>query len=203
MLSHLAARRSLLWLPKTSLYVYLLIPITMNQLSFTFDNNYEIHFKNEGENLMVNATEMARPFEKKVENFTRMDSTKSFIDECLKNANSRFLRIESEYELIRSVQKSGTWMHRVLALKFAAWLSPAFELWVYSTIDEILFGHYREMEKNLRVSADRQDKIEELKHDLRRHEQFLELEELMAQERRAAYQRGKFNKNQLSLFRTN
>jgi len=29
-------------------------------------------------------------------------------------------------------------MHRKLALKFAAWLSPEFELWVYDRIEELL-----------------------------------------------------------------
>ena len=33
-------------------------------------------------------------------------------------------------------------MERSVALKFAAWLSPKFEVWVYKTIDEILFGEY-------------------------------------------------------------
>jgi len=36
-------------------------------------------------------------------------------------------------------------MHRVLALKFAAWLDPAFELWVFTTIDTIILGHYKAM----------------------------------------------------------
>jgi len=43
------------------------------------------------------------------------------------------LNIESKEDLIISKQKSGTWMHRVLALNFAAWLEPAFDLWVYAT----------------------------------------------------------------------
>jgi hypothetical protein len=38
-------------------------------------------------------------------------------------------------------------MHRILALKFAAWLDPAFELWVFSTIDQIILGHYKEMKE--------------------------------------------------------
>lgn len=41
--------------------------------------------------------------------------------------------------------RSGTWMHRVLALKFAAWLDPEFELWVYCTIDKLMFGDLRNM----------------------------------------------------------
>ncbi len=100
-------------------------------------------------NVMVNATEMAKIFGKKVENFTRIDSTQNFIAECLKNANRRFLEIENEEDLIVSKQKSGTWMHRILALKFAAWLNPAFELWVYSTIEEIMFGFSREQDQSI------------------------------------------------------
>lgn len=32
----------------------------------------------------------------------------------------------------------GTWVHERLALKFAAWLSPKFELWVYDTIMQVM-----------------------------------------------------------------
>ena len=32
----------------------------------------------------------------------------------------------------------GTWMDEKLALKFAAWLSPEFELWVYDRIQELI-----------------------------------------------------------------
>jgi hypothetical protein len=35
-----------------------------------------------------------------------------------------FLQLKSIDDLIVSRQKSGTWMHRVLAIKFAAWLNP-------------------------------------------------------------------------------
>lgn len=43
-------------------------------------------------------------------------------------------------------------MHRVLALKFAAWLNSEFELWVYATIDSIIFGKHVEREKSLERS---------------------------------------------------
>lgn len=49
-------------------------------------------------------------------------------------------------------QKSGTWMHRILALKFAAWLNPDFEIWVYSTIERILFGKHAQREESLERS---------------------------------------------------
>lgn len=118
-------------------------------------------------NVMVNATEMAKIFGKKVEAFSRNETTQAFINECLKSENSRFLGVNSIDDLITSRQKSGTWMHRVLALKFAAWLSPAFELWVYETIEEIIFGFSREHDASIRrtiVIQYEMSQIEKKKH---------------------------------------
>lgn len=109
-------------------------------------NDSEVDFLSNG-SLMVNATQMAKIFGKDLFQFTKSDHAKSFIMQCLKPANAGFLGIENDSDLITSKQNSGTWMHRVLALKFAAWLDPAFELWVYITIDKILMGHYNEMKE--------------------------------------------------------
>lgn len=112
----------------------------MEALEFIYQDT-EIHFLLGNEkNVMVNATEMAKLFDKQVESFMRNENTQNFISECLKNENSRFLGVEKEEDLFISKQKSGTYFHRILALKFAAWLSPKFELWVFKTIDEIIFG---------------------------------------------------------------
>jgi hypothetical protein len=166
--------------------------------------------------LMVNATEMAKIFGKQVNHFTATDNTKAFIEAFIKkqnNANSRDLNIEteeyipvktgiySEAELIKSSQKGGTWMHRVLALKFAAWLSPDFEVWIYETIDEVLFGKYREMEISLRQSATRKNRLDELRLSLYANDEFAEYEKLLLEERQASYKRGKTVTNQLALFR--
>lgn len=83
----------------------------------------------------------------------------------------------------------------------AAWLDPTFELWVYVTIDYILFGHYREMEINYKESAKRRNRIAELERKLMENEIYLEMEELQAQERRAGYVRGKKNREQITMFR--
>lgn len=58
-------------------------------------NKSKVEFQKSHNNVMINATQMAKIFNKKVENFTRLESTKAFIAECLKNANRRFLNIES------------------------------------------------------------------------------------------------------------
>ena len=129
-------------------------------------NHHEIVFLHKDNKVMVNATQMAKIFEKRVENFTRIESTQNFIDECLKNANRRFLWIENKSDLLISKQKSGTFMHRILALKFAAWLDPNFEVWVFSTIDNILYFHFQEMKsatlEKIRIEKEKEKVREEL-----------------------------------------
>jgi len=169
-------------------------------LNYQFDNDI-IEFEIINGNVMVNATQMAKAYDKKVEPFTRNDGTQEFIFEALKSENSRFLNVNSEEDLIISKQKSGTWMHRILALKFAAWLSPRFELWVYSTIDKILFDYYKRLEESLKKSAARKDRIESIEEKLNSIPEFQELQTLKLEERQEAYKRGKENRNQLQLFR--
>jgi phage regulator Rha-like protein len=167
-------------------------------MKFEF-NQHEVDFEQTNEKLMVNATQMAKIFDKQVVAFLRNDDTKNFIEECLKSENSHFLGIEKEEDLVISVQKSGTWMHRILALKFAAWLNPAFELWVYSTIDELLFGRYRRMEENLKKTAKIKSKMELLRERLIDNDDFQELERLELEYKQTVYQRRAENHNQLEL----
>ena len=109
----------------------------------------EIHFLLGNEkNVMVNATEMAKPFGKLVADFLRLDSTKSYVESYLKIQNSDLYYGIShninekitESDMFYSKQKSGTFMIRPLAIKFAAWLDSDFEVWIYETIDKLLFG---------------------------------------------------------------
>ena len=105
-----------------------------------FEENEITFLLSKDNNMMVNATEMAKIFGKQVNEFMSNERTILFIEECLNNGNSRYINIKSEAELYRTNQKSGTFMHRILALKFAAWINPKFELWIYSTIERLYSG---------------------------------------------------------------
>ena len=87
---------------------------------------------------MINATEMAKVFGKRLQNFARLKQTKDFI-QVLKSDSSHV----SDREIIRIVKGGrqdlqGTWYCDILALKLAAWLSPQFEVWIYAKITELL-----------------------------------------------------------------
>lgn len=95
-------------------------------------------------NKMVNATHMARPFPgKKVADFLRLKNSKDYI--TLLEQRYGNSHIAPKREVLRVIKGGdaseglqGTWMDEKLALKFAAWLAPAFELWVYDRIQELL-----------------------------------------------------------------
>lgn len=128
--------------------------------------NQEIEFDLRDKNVMVNATEMANLFGKKVTHFLENEGTKKFINSCLNSRNSDYITVLSVQDLYISNQKTGTWMHRILALKFAAWLDSDFEVWVYTTIDELLFGSLRQRDLILRDKTLKEMRISELEEKI-------------------------------------
>ncbi|MEQ8628086.1 KilA-N domain-containing protein [Ekhidna sp.] len=138
----------------------------MKIVNFIYEGN-EVDFEPTGDaNVMVNATQMAKIFGKRIDVFIKSDHAKAFI-EVLEftpfGGNSDPLKRD---EIIQTKGQSGTWMHRILALKFAAWLSPAFELWVYSTIDSILFGYYKDHRDATIEKLKAQEAIDQKKREL-------------------------------------
>lgn len=102
-------------------------------------------------NKMVNATEMAKPFKKLVGNFLKSQHAKDYIV-LLEDRYSIWNNGDEKREVLRVVQGGtpelqGTWMDEKLALKFASWLSPKFELWVYDKIYELLTTGHTELTK--------------------------------------------------------
>ena len=83
---------------------------------------------------MVNATQMAKPFEKSATHWLRNQSTQEFITTYaeLRNCNS------SDLVQVTYGDNGGTWMHEDVALEFARWLSPAFAIWCNDRIKDLL-----------------------------------------------------------------
>lgn len=165
-------------------------------------NEQEVEFEVLNKSIMVNATEMAKIFDKRIDFFLKSDQTKAFLKALKFPPYGGNLGIKNDNDLIQTKGRNGTWMHRILALKFAAWLDPQFEVWVYCTIEDLLFGAYKEVDKSLKESAERLNKIEHLKNALEKTPEFMELEVLKLAEKQAAYSRSKINKTQLELYQT-
>jgi len=97
---------------------------------FTYHDN-PITFQN-GDSVMINATEMAKPFGKRPVNWLALPSTGSFLRSLEKVRKSDHL-IETQ-----SGRIGGTWMHEDVAIEFARWLSPEFAIWCNDRIKELM-----------------------------------------------------------------
>jgi len=86
-----------------------------------------------GDHVMVNATEMAKPFGKKPVNWLDLTSTQSFLS-TLSNVRNTDNWIKTQ----RGQHGGGTWMHEDVALEFARWLSPEFAIWCNDRIKELM-----------------------------------------------------------------
>ena len=105
--------------------------MTANQIFQYHGNPISFH---KGENLMVNATQMAKPFNKSPKDFLKTEQSKRFIE-----ALSEVKKIlSSDLVKVTYGNNGGTWMHEDVALEFARWLSPAFAIWCNDRIKELL-----------------------------------------------------------------
>lgn len=120
-----------------------------------FNYNNAVTFRTIDGALMVNATQMAKPFKKAVGQWLRLPSTKAYIMAVIdvrlqgfnmqkshienrKPLNGRELRINKFVRAKRGGRGSGTYLHEDIAIEFARWLSPAFAVWCNDRIKELL-----------------------------------------------------------------
>lgn len=153
----------------------------MSEITIFDYEGQRISFEFADGNKMINATEMAKPFKgKMVADFLRLKGTKDYI--TLLEERYGDSHIAPHREVLRVVKGGdaaeglqGTWMDELLALKFAAWLSPRFELWVYDRIQELLTTGQTQLKEiapsgfaaTLRLLAQQWEKQEQINEDVR------------------------------------
>ena len=96
-----------------------------NLTVFNYNGN-EIAFK-EGDNMMINATQMAKSFNKRPIDYLRLPSTNELVSAIVRKSHN------SEDQVVTTLPGSpenggGTWMNRILALDFAQCLSVDLKL---------------------------------------------------------------------------
>lgn len=98
-------------------------------------NGSSITFQ-KGDNVMVNATEMAKPFGKLAKDWLSNKTTKEFLSTL---SAVRTIPLTGLVEIKQGGNgEQGTWMHEDVAMEFARWLSPAFAIWCNDRIKELL-----------------------------------------------------------------
>lgn len=153
----------------------------MNEIAVFDYEGQQITFEFADGNKMINATEMAKPFKGKlVADFLRLKSTKDYIELLWERyGNSHIAPVREVLRIVKGGDAAeglqGTWMDEKLALKFAAWLSPRFELWVYDRIQELLSTGETRLKgippsgfaATLRLLAEQWEKQEQINEEIR------------------------------------
>lgn len=133
--------------------------VKFERISYAYKGN-RIEFRLNG-SLMVNASEMAKPFgeNKKPSQWLRYDPSKEFMTALIKvrkntlTENQPNNTYKSYYGGLVVTQRGGvnpgTWMHEDVALEFARWLSPEFAIWCNDRIKEILTGRKVMVDKDI------------------------------------------------------
>ena len=102
-------------------------------------NGTDITFVSDENGLMVNATEMAKPFGKQTSDWTKTKSAQEFISSLSavrKIVVTDLIHVKQGGNTIQ-----GTWMHEDVAIEFARWLAPTFAIWCNDRMKELLkFG---------------------------------------------------------------
>lgn len=93
-------------------------------------NENPIAFQSVNGDVMVSATAMAKPFEKRPAKWLELPSAKEFLD--------TLGAIRKSDRLIVTINGKGTWFHSDVAIEFARWLSPQFAIWCNDRIKELL-----------------------------------------------------------------
>lgn len=91
-----------------------------------------------GNTTMVNATQMAKPFNKVTKDWLRTKSSQEFISSLstVRQISLTELVVVNQGNFSSTLQ--GTWMHEDVAIEFARWLSPQFAIWCNDRIKELM-----------------------------------------------------------------
>lgn len=147
----------------------------MNQVfNYKGDN---ITFQLGNGDILVNATQMAKPFNKEVKNYLKLVSTNELINAYVNKNNV------SKNQLVTIKQGSpenggGTWMHEDIALDFSQWLSIDFKLWCNDRLKELFKHGFTATPSKLEDIANNPDLLIELAQNLKKER----AEKLMLQE---------------------
>ena len=98
-------------------------------------NGTNVTFEKKDASVMVNATQMAKPFGKRPVDWLQNSQTSDYLSELSKVRKSTLADL---VRVTKGGNNPGTWMHEDVALEFARWLSPAFAIWCNDRIKELL-----------------------------------------------------------------
>lgn len=109
--------------------------------------------------IWFNATEIAKRFNKQPSDFLRLDSTKEYVGEILKESgtgnspNEKFGSIDDLVRIMKGGKYQGSWLHKELAFEFAGWCSPVFRRKLHKWTEERLIEEHNRQQERLKLKT--------------------------------------------------
>lgn len=141
---------------------------------------HRIFFRFDQSSVMVNATHMANAFGKRTTNFLRNESTKEYIKVLLSQEYAEEYGFESIDDIYKVKPKQDTWMCKLLAIKFAYWLSPHFEAWVTKKIEKLVNPNQKKNRELMIEAVSIKKEMNELLDHYQKEERYMRLQSLQS-----------------------
>jgi|GEM_PF-393147 len=103
--------------------------------------------------MFFNATLIAKQFGKKPDDFLRLQSTKEYIAEIMKDSQVGVSRLEELVKSTHGGKYKGTWLHQELAYEFAGWLSATFRRGLHKWADSRLNEEHQRKQHRLALKT--------------------------------------------------
>jgi len=113
--------------------------VTVNHVEITVDVSLLL----KSEELYFNATDIAKQFGKKPDDFLRLQATKEYIEEVLLDSQVGISRLENLVRVTHGGKYKGTWLHQELAFEFAGWCSAKFRRSLHKWAENRLHEEHR------------------------------------------------------------
>lgn len=102
---------------------------------FVYEGN-SVSFKMIDQEVFINATEMAKCFGKRPNDWLKLPSTRSFLEALSCGRKSPTSEIQTV--MGSSETGGGTWLQEIAAIEFARWLNPMFSIWCNTHIRDLM-----------------------------------------------------------------
>jgi hypothetical protein len=110
----------------------------MSNLSTSVFQNSNIRFEDRNGRVWVNLTDMAKASGKRIGDWNRLESTKQFLTGFSESMVIPIDQILVSNESQGTNEQRGTWAIEDVAIKFAAWCSIPFEIWMIQQIKTLM-----------------------------------------------------------------
>lgn len=131
---------------------------------FNYNGN-NVSFLVENDIVMVNATQMSKPFDKRPNDYLSLPSVNELIKAITRKSGI------AENQVVKTMRgglNPGTWLNEDLAIDFAQWLSVDFKLWVSDRIKELMKYGFTADNKTLDALVSNPDLLISLATQLKR-----------------------------------